>query len=135
MSISDKDNKIIEYTRDIVAAYLANNKADYDNLPSIISTVYQSLSECKTTDLSREVVTETSCSISDTVSEDFITCLEDGKKVKMLRPYLKRRFNMTPEEYKRKWKLPHNYPMTAPSYASLRSKLAKDIKLGRMDAD
>jgi predicted transcriptional regulator len=134
MSISDKDNKIIEYTRDIVSAYLSNNKADCDNIPSIISTVYKSLSECKTNDI-RIGMVETSCSISDTVSEDFITCLEDGKKVKMLRPYLKRRFNMTPEEYKKKWKLPHNYPMTAPSYASLRSKLAKDIKLGRMDAD
>jgi predicted transcriptional regulator len=135
MSQKDKDsiNVRISATAEIVSSYLLNHKADMDALEVIIERVYGKL---KSLDVfADESVSGTSqaaaVDIAASVTPDYIVCLEDGKKLKMLKRYLKTNYNMTPEEYRKRWNLPVSYPMVAPNYAKKRSKLAKEIGLGK----
>lgn len=126
--------KLLELTTDIVVAQLSGADISADALPSLIRNVYDALvGESKP---AQEIETvqkkqQPAVPIKKSVTSDYIVCLEDGKKLKMLKRHLKSTYNMTPEQYREKWGLPANYPMVAPSYAARRSELAKTIGLGR----
>jgi predicted transcriptional regulator len=117
----------------IVAAYVSRNPVAPDAVPDIIRSVHQTLDQ-----LSRgaseplpEERPKPAVPIGRSVQHDYIVCLEDGKKLKMLKRYLRSRYNMSPDEYRRRWGLPPDYPMVAPAYAARRSDFAKQIGLGR----
>ena len=117
---------------DIVAAYLSNNQVPSSQIPDIIHSVFSSLNSLD--EQPAEPPPETAkpaASIRKSVTPDYIICLEDGKKLKMLKRHLRTTYNMTPEQYRTKWNLPPDYPMVAPNYAEQRSDLAKRIGLGR----
>ena len=120
----------LQYASNIVSAYVSKNSIQTDSLPDLIRDVYSTLVELGqdlpiTEDLTPAV------SIKKSVTDDFIICLEDGKKFKSLKRHLRSKYDMTPEEYREKWGLPYDYPMVAPSYARKRSTLAKEMGLGR----
>lgn len=123
--------EILRMTADVVAAYLGNNALPSGQIGDVISTVFGSLHtlDNKTTGKAEKAVP--AVPIRKSVTPDYLICLEDGKKLKMLKRYLRSTFNMTPEEYRAKWRLPADYPMVAPNYAKQRSDFAKKIGLGR----
>lgn len=122
---------LITLTSDIVAAHLSNNDVDVDEVPGLITNVYGALSGLGEEPAAVEERPEPAVSIRASVKPDYIVCLEDGKKLKMLKRYLRTNYNMTPEEYRQRWNLPSDYPMVAPNYAEKRRDLAKKIGLGR----
>ena len=127
----DMNETLITLTSDIVAAHLSNNDVEVDAVPSLITNVYQALSGLGELEGQPEERPEPAVSIRASVKPDYIVCLEDGKKLKMLKRYLRTNYDMTPEEYRARWGLPSDYPMVAPNYAEKRRDLAKKIGLGR----
>ncbi|MFD2264093.1 MucR family transcriptional regulator [Lacibacterium aquatile] len=118
-------------TTQIVAAYLSKNSLPLSELPSLIQQVHSALTGVGTAPVAVAVERpEPAVPVKKSVTPDYIVCLEDGKKLKMLKRHLKTAFNMTPEQYRERWGLPADYPMVAPNYADQRSKLAKQIGLG-----
>ncbi|MDX5329999.1 MAG: MucR family transcriptional regulator [Caulobacteraceae bacterium] len=115
----------------IVAAYVSRNPVATDGLPDLIRTVHEALVRLAKPEPPREERPRPAVPISRSVQDDHIVCLEDGKKLKMLKRYLRSRYDMSPEEYRRRWGLPADYPMVAPAYAARRSDFAKQIGLGR----
>ena len=122
---------LITLTSDIVAAHLSNNNVDVDAVLSLITKVYHALAGLGEQVAVIEERPEPAVSIRASIKPDYIVCLEDGKKLKMLKRYLRTNFNMTPEEYRARWGLSADYPMVAPNYAEKRRDLAKKIGLGR----
>ena len=122
---------LITLTSDIVAAHLSNNNVDVEAVPGLITNVYNALSGLGEEAEVEEERPEPAVSIRASVKPDYIVCLEDGKKLKMLKRYLRTNYDMTPEEYRARWGLPADYPMVAPNYAEKRRDLAKKIGLGR----
>lgn len=125
-----KANDILRLASEIVAAHVANNTVDMTELPGLIEQVYKTLANM---DKDGESTTERptpAVTVRKSVTPDYIVCLEDGKKLKMLKRHLKTAYNMTPDEYRERWGLASDYPMVAPNYARQRSKLAKAIGLG-----
>ncbi len=122
---------LITLTSDIVAAHVSNNNVDVNDLPSLITNVYGALSGLGQQTPVVEVRPEPAVSVRASVKPDYIVCLEDGKKLKMLKRHLMTHYNMTPEQYRARWNLPADYPMVAPNYAEKRRELAKKIGLGR----
>ncbi len=126
------DLDLVEFSSEIVAAYVSNNAVAPGELPKLIADVHAALKG-----LSREEAAEPveekkpAVPIRKSVTPDFIVCLEDGKKFKSLKRHLRTHYNLSPEEYREKWGLPSDYPMVAPNYSATRSKLAKDNGLGR----
>ena len=121
-------------TADIVSAYVAHNALTGDKLPDLIGSVYGALSRASVQGVEPEKVElNPAIAIKKSVTRDYIVCLEDGKKFKSLKRHLKTYYDMSPDEYREKWGLPHDYPMVAPSYAAARSDLAKNMGLGRRD--
>ena len=130
MAEQTKPSEILSLTTSIVAAHVSNHSVPVADLPQLIRDVYQTLS---TVDSSAEREAERptpAVPVKKSVTPDHIVCLEDGKKLKMLKRHLKTAYNMTPEEYRERWGLAPDYPMVAPNYARQRSKLAKQIGLG-----
>jgi predicted transcriptional regulator len=125
---------LLGLTAQIVAAHIGKNEVAAEALPSLIQTVYRSLATAGKIEAA-PAVQEPAVPVKKSVFPEFIICLEDGKKLKMLKRHLKTSYNMTPAEYRTKWQLPADYPMVAPSYASHRSTLAKSIGLGRKKAE
>ena len=128
------DETLLTLTADIVSAHVSHNSVASSDLPDLISKVYGALG-----DLGKPVeevapVQEPAVSIRNSVKPDYIVSLEDGKKLKMLKRHLMTHFQMTPAEYRAKWKLPADYPMVAPNYAKQRKELALKIGLGRKKA-
>ena len=122
---------ILRMTTEVVAAYLGNNTMPAGQIPEVINTVYGSLRKLDGTAANgRARPPKAPVPIRKSVTPDYIVCLEDGKKLKMLKRHLKTAYNMTPDEYRQRWGLPSDYPMVAPNYAAQRSKLAKEIGLG-----
>jgi predicted transcriptional regulator len=117
----------------IVAAYVSRNAVAADAVPDIIRTVHQALQQITgaAAPAQPEERPKPAVPIGRSVQHDYIVCLEDGKKLKMLKRYLRSRYNMSPDEYRRRWGLPPDYPMVAPAYAARRSDFAKKIGLGR----
>ncbi|NVJ69270.1 MAG: MucR family transcriptional regulator [Alphaproteobacteria bacterium] len=117
---------------DIVAAYVSNNTVHSDDLPGVIKTVHTTLSALHQDNAGgRADNQKPAVPVSKSYTNDYIICLEDGKKLKMLKRYLRTRYGMSPEEYRAKWGLPVDYPMVAPNYAAKRSEFAKQIGLGK----
>ena len=129
MSGQENKIKLLELTTEIVAAHVSNNTLPVNDLPQLIQEVYKTLENVGNSQLSIERL-QPAISVKKSISPDYIVCLEDGKKLKMLKRHLKTAYNMTPEEYREKWGLPRDYPMVAPNYAKHRSSLAKKIGLG-----
>ena len=127
---SDTDEMLITLTSDIVTAHLSNNNVEVHELPSLIENVYNALSGLGTRE-EPEAPLEPAVSIRASVKSDHLVCLEDGKKMKMLKRHLMTDHGMTPAEYRERWNLPADYPMVAPDYAEKRRELAKEIGLGR----
>jgi len=126
----DMTETLITLTADIVSAHVSNNSVAVSDLPLLIQNVHEALSGLET-DGEPEVVLEPAVSIRASVKPEYVICLEDGVKLKMLKRHLKTHHDMTPDQYRRKWSLPADYPMVAPNYAEQRRKLAKKIGLGR----
>ncbi len=118
-------------TTEIVSAHVANNSVAVADLPDLIQQVYRSLTNAGGTGGAEPPRPQPAVSIRRSVRPDHIVCLEDGKKLKMLKRHLKTAYDMTPEDYRAKWGLGHDYPMVAPNYAKKRQELAKKIGLGR----
>ncbi|MBF0871920.1 MucR family transcriptional regulator [Gluconobacter japonicus] len=121
---------LLPLTADIVAAYLSQNELSADQLPALIRSVHDALAAPATPEPVAEEAPIPAVNPKRSVFPDYIICLEDGKKLKMLRRHLKTAYNMTPEEYRARWGLPREYPMVAPSYSEKRSSLAREIGLG-----
>jgi predicted transcriptional regulator len=122
---------LVDMAADIVSAYVAANPVPSQDLPALIRTVHSALKEVASgAKVSREPTQEPAVAIKKSVTPDYIICLEDGKKFKSLKRHLRTRYGMTPEEYRSKWNLAHDYPMVAPNYAKERSNLAKRMGLG-----
>ncbi|WP_374405065.1 MucR family transcriptional regulator [Pelagerythrobacter sp.] len=130
-SENDTTEMLITLTSDIVAAHVSNNSVAVDEVPSLISNIYGALAGLGSSGAQEEAVPEPAVSIRSSVKPDYIVCLEDGKKLKMLKRYLRTNYDMSPEEYRARWNLPADYPMVAPNYAEKRRELAKKIGLGR----
>ncbi|MCU0837422.1 MAG: MucR family transcriptional regulator [Rhodospirillales bacterium] len=123
---------VLRMAVDVVAAYLSNNQVPTAQIPGIINSVFNSLSSLDVQAAEAPVeVPKPATSVRKSVTPEYIICLEDGKKLKMLKRHLRTNYNMTPEEYRAKWNLPPDYPMVAPNYARQRSEFAKKIGLGR----
>jgi len=129
--MSDKPDmsELLELTTEIVAAHVGNNTLTPAELPALIQDVYKTLAAVGSEADAPEKL-QPSVSIKKSISPDYIICLEDGKKLKMLKRHLKTAYNLSPEEYRERWGLPADYPMVAPNYAKHRSSLAKKIGLG-----
>ena len=125
---------LLELTSDIVAAHVSNNPVPIGELPGLIETVFDKLSALSNPPEEPKVELKPAVNPKKSVTDDYIICLEDGKKLKMLKRHLKTAYDMTPDDYRQKWGLPHDYPMVAPSYARKRQQLAKKIGLGRKRA-
>ena len=122
------NNDIIAWTADIVASHVQNNNVEIEELPRLIRLVHDSLNGLSGED-SREKP-KPAVSIRRSITPEFIICLEDGRKLKMLKRHLATAYRMSPEQYKEKWGLPKDYPMVAPNYAARRSEYAKQSGLG-----
>ncbi len=122
--------EILDQTADIVSAYVSRNSLPMTELPRLISEVHKSLATLDGHEAGEDRP-EPAVPVRKSVTPDFLICLEDGKKLKMLKRYLKTSFDMTPSEYRDRWNLPPDYPMVAPNYAKRRSELAKQIGLGK----
>ncbi|MHA7856694.1 MAG: Ros/MucR family transcriptional regulator [Henriciella sp.] len=123
---------ILEYASDIVSAYVSNNPIQSEELPNLIRDVHSTLKELKASN-GAQVTPEPAIPIKKSITDDFLICLEDGKKFKSLKRHLRSKYGMSPEEYREKWGLPYDYPMVAPSYARKRSALAKEMGLGKLE--
>ncbi len=131
---TERDSTLITLTADIVSAHVANNNVGVSDVPLLIGNVYSALSGLGTPEAPAEVKQEPAVSIRASVKPDYIVCLEDGKKLTMLKRHLMTHYQMTPADYRIKWNLPADYPMVAPNYAEKRRELAKKIGLGRKRA-
>jgi predicted transcriptional regulator len=130
MTEQSHSDDLLALTTEIVAAHVSNNTVSVGDLPSLINQVYQSLATIGQGPAISTERPQPAVSVKRSVQPDYIICLEDGKKLKMLKRHLKTAYNMTPEEYRDRWQLPPDYPMVAPNYARQRSRLAKEIGLG-----
>jgi predicted transcriptional regulator len=123
---------LLRLSAEIVAAYVSQNSIPAANIPDLVRNVHGAISglgsaqPVKSAEKQKPAVP-----VSRSIQDDYIVCLEDGKKLKMLKRYLRSRYDMSPEEYRRKWSLPPDYPMVAPAYAARRSDFAKQIGLGK----
>ena len=128
--IDSGEDTLLTLTADVVAAHVSNNSVAVNDLPTLIQNVHSALSGIARTSLAPEPKPEPKVPIRSSIKPDYIVCLEDGKRLKMLKRHLKTAYNMSPEEYRERWGLPADYPMVAPTYAKQRSALAKEIGLG-----
>jgi len=126
---------VLGMAANIVSAYVSHNALPAGHIPELIQTIFRSLSEMNTPaqEMSREAL-KPPVPIKRSITPDYIVCLEDGKKLKMLKRHLRTNYGLSPEEYRAKWGLAPDYPMVAPNYARQRSDFAKKIGLGRKRA-
>ena len=126
----DTHETLIALTADIVAAHVSNNSVAVNDLPQLIQNVHGALSGLSGKQSAPEAKPEPKVPVRASVKPDYIVCLEDGKKLKMLKRHLMTHYQMTPDQYRQKWGLNADYPMVAPNYAEQRRTLAKSIGLG-----
>jgi predicted transcriptional regulator len=127
---SAQNELLITLTSDIVAAHVSNNSVAVSDVAALIQNVHTALTSLSAPAPAPEVKQEPAVSVRSSIKPDYIVCLEDGKKLKMLKRHLMTHYQMTPEDYRAKWGLPADYPMVAPNYAEQRRTLAKKIGLG-----
>ena len=121
---------LIALTADIVSAHVSNNNVTVTDLPLLIQNVHGALNSLGDALVEPEIRPEPAVSIRSSIKPDYVVCLEDGKKLKMLKRHLMTHYQLTPDQYRAKWNLPSDYPMVAPNYAEQRRTLAKKIGLG-----
>lgn len=131
--LTTPEQEILSYTSEVVSAYLANNAVAASDVPDLIRTVHRTFSKLQDGAQSTDRP-EPAVAIKKSIMPDYIICLEDGKKLKMLKRHLNTSYGMSPEVYRERWGLPADYPMVAPNYAKRRSALAKKIGLGTKEA-
>jgi predicted transcriptional regulator len=132
-TVTNSDNdRLVAHTSRIVSAYVGHNPTAAEDLPELIREVYKALAGLANGEVPADHP-EPAVPIRKSVTEQFLICLEDGKKFKSLKRHLRTAYDMTPEEYREKWGLPADYPMVAPGYSRQRSQLAKKMRLGRTD--
>ena len=131
---SELNETLVTLTADIVSAHVSNNSVAVNDLPQLIQNVHGALTGLGTRQEEAPVRPEPKVSIRSSIKPDYIVCLEDGKKLKMLKRHLTTAYKMTPAQYRARWGLPADYPMVAPNYAKVRSSLAKQIGLGHKPA-
>jgi predicted transcriptional regulator len=124
--------ELVELAAEIVSAYVSNNTVVASELPNVIGSVFDALNQAASNSVQpvREEL-KPAVPVKKSVTPDYIICLEDGKKFKSLKRHLRTHYDLSPEEYREKWGLPHDYPMVAPNYAAARSALAKRMGLGQ----
>lgn len=123
---------LLEMTAEVAAAYVSNNVVPSDELPDLISRIHTALATAGSVEEEPEPEKQKpAVSVRRSITPEHLICLEDGKKLKMLKRYLRTNYDMSPEEYRAKWNLPSDYPMVAPNYAQKRAEMAKAIGLGR----
>jgi len=125
------EEEILKLVTEIVAAYVSKNPVPAEELPAVIKSVHATLGGFAGADHPALPAKAPAVAIKKSVTPDYIVCLEDGKKLKMLKRYLRARHGMTPDAYRAKWNLPADYPMVAPNYAARRSEFAKQFGLGK----
>lgn len=123
---------LVDLVAKVASSFLANNRIPPTEIPSLIGVIHTTLADISSGATPSEL--KPAVPVKKSIGDDFIICLEDGKKLSMLKRYLRAQYNLSPEEYRKKWGLPHDYPMVAPAYARLRSAFAKKIGLGRIPA-
>lgn len=121
---------LIDLTADITAAYVGNNSVAINEVEELITNIYTALNNVAGTDSKNQNKQAPAVAIAQSISQDYLICLEDGKQFKSLKRHLRTHYNLSPEDYREKWGLPIDYPMVAPNYAAARSKLAKNMGLG-----
>jgi predicted transcriptional regulator len=122
---------MIDLTASIVTAYVGHNQVALDSLPGLIKSVHDSFAGLGTATPIADAKPQPAVPVKKSVHPDYLICLEDGKRLKMLKRHLQTQYSMTPDDYRLKWGLPADYPMVAPNYAQQRSTLAKKIGLGQ----
>jgi len=128
----NRNDDILRMASEIVAAYVGNNPVPSGELPAMIKSIVNTLSSVdRGNGGAADGARAPAVPVKKSIASDYIVCLEDGKKLKMLKRYLRSRYGLTPDAYRAKWNLPADYPMVAPNYADRRSELAKKIGLGR----
>src|SRR5689334_5907217 len=127
----DNEDEILKLVTEIVSAYVSKNPVAAHELPGIIKNVHATLGGFAGEANDRALPRAPAVPVRKSVHDDYIVCLEDGKKLKMLKRYLRSRYKLSPGEYRERWNLPPNYPMVAPNYAKKRSDFAKKIGLGK----
>ena len=130
MDSSNDNAELLSLTADIVSSHVSNNSVAVSDLPSLIANVYSALAGLGTTAVPEQAPQEPAVSVRASIKPDYIVCLEDGKKLKMLKRHLMTSYGLTPDAYRAKWNLPADYPMVAPNYAERRRSLAIRIGLG-----
>jgi predicted transcriptional regulator len=134
-SISLSPNEILRLSAGVAAAYVSNHQVERDQISELVRTVYRALTALQAPEAPVQAAAlerlKPAVPIARSVQPDHIVCLEDGRKLKMLKRYLRSRYNLSPEEYRRRWGLPADYPMVAPAYAERRSQFAREIGLGK----
>jgi predicted transcriptional regulator len=125
------DEELLAMTAEIVAAYLSRNATVSAKLPEVVATVYDSLRNLEAKGDTIGTLAKPAVPIKRSVTPEYLVCLEDGRKLKMLKRHLRSAYNLTPDGYRQKWGLPADYPMVAPNYAEARSDFAKKIGLGK----
>lgn len=128
--LENTEDTLLTLTADIVAAHVSNNSVAVNDLPNLIQNVHAALADISGKAAAAEPTPQPKVSIRSSVKPDYIVCLEDGKKLKMLKRHLMTHYKMTPDQYRQKWGLSADYPMVAPNYAEQRRNLAKSIGLG-----
>jgi predicted transcriptional regulator len=132
MDAAAEKDELVELTAEIVSAYVSNNTVVATDLPALINNVFDALKKASMSGMqpAKEEL-RPAVPIKKSVTAEYIICLEDGKKFKSLKRHLRTHYDLSPEEYREKWGLPHDYPMVAPNYAAARSDLAKRMGLGQ----
>lgn len=125
------DHDVLEMTTEVVSSFVSNNPVPASALPDLIKSVHETILGLSNPPGSSPPRPDPAVPISKSITDEHIICLEDGRKLKMLKRYLRSRYDLTPDEYRARWNLPANYPMVAPNYAKRRSEFAKQIGLGR----
>ena len=125
-----RDDTLVALTAEIVSAHLSNNLVAVGDVPQLIENVHGALDKLHKGGAEKQEELKPAVSVRASIRPDYIVCLEDGKKLKMLKRHLMTHYNMTPDDYRQKWNLPADYPMVAPNYAQQRRELAKKIGLG-----
>jgi predicted transcriptional regulator len=128
---ADSIEPIVAHTAGIISAFVQHNSVQASDIPNLIRTIHSTLRSLEGSDGEPRNEIKPAVPVRKSVTPEFIVCLEDGKKLKMLKRYLRSRYGLSPEEYRLKWSLPADYPMVAPNYSSQRSAFAKKIGLGR----
>ena len=123
-------SETLHLTTDIVSAFVSNNSVPATELQELLQNTFSTLSGLAGSSEPEQTNQKPAVPVKKSITDDYIICLEDGKKLKMLKRYLRTQYDMSPEDYRRKWNLPADYPMVAPSYAKRRSEFAKQIGLG-----